>query len=145
VLKSLTTSSTLKASADDPTVITLAVSLTLTIIRAQKSEESSIVCTIAVGIVHTIIHNSQTDQLSGQSLNFLSGQKNTIPKGLNSYNFGATDFDYTIGSKHQKRAQLSRQKLSASPPQIYNAQAACLWPQPFSQENCHYHKSAGLE
>jgi hypothetical protein len=39
-------------------------------------------------------------------------------------------------------AQLSRQKLSASPRQTYNAQAACLRPQPFSPEIRHYHKSA---
>jgi hypothetical protein len=30
--------------------------------------------------------------------------KEYIPSGPNSYNFGATDFDYTTGSKHQKPA-----------------------------------------
>jgi len=42
-----------------------------------------------------------------------SAQYSTI--GFNSHNFGAgLDFDYTTGLEHQKRAQLSRQKPSAS-------------------------------
>jgi hypothetical protein len=44
----------------------------------------------------------EAPQLSGQLQNSLSGQKNPSPNGLNSYNFGATDFDYTTGSKPQK-------------------------------------------
>jgi hypothetical protein len=62
-----------------------------------------------------------------------------IPSSLNSYNFDAgLDYGKTTGSKHQKSAQLSRQKISASPRQIYNAQAACPWPQPLSQETRHH-------
>jgi hypothetical protein len=42
------------------------------------------------------------------------------------YNLGAGfDLDYTTGSKHQKRAELSRQKISALSRQNYNVQAAC--------------------
>jgi hypothetical protein len=43
-----------------------------------------------------------------------------------------------------KPAQLSRQKISASPRQIYNAQAACLRPQPLSQATCR-HRSYTLK
>jgi len=43
--------------------------------------------------MRTIIQPIPQYQLSGQSQNFLSGQKNTIPKGLNSYNFGS-EFDF---------------------------------------------------
>jgi hypothetical protein len=50
--------------------------------------------------------------LSRQLQNSLSGQKNTSPNGLNSYNFDVgLDFDYTTGSKHQKIAQLFEQKF----------------------------------
>jgi len=52
----------------------------------------------------------QTDQFSGQFVeqkNYaLFEQKNTIPKGLNSYNLSARfDLDHTTGSKHQKPAE----------------------------------------
>jgi hypothetical protein len=83
----------------------------------------------------------------------------SVYRGLNSYNFGIRlDFDHTtvgllnnlfLGSSFLLLAglfeqnfyateqiypipQLSRQKLSASPPQIYLVQAACLQHQPFS-------------
>jgi hypothetical protein len=49
--------------------------------------------------VRTIIHNSQTDQLSRQFVeqkNYaLFEQKNTVPKRLNSYNFAAR-LDYNF-------------------------------------------------
>jgi hypothetical protein len=46
----------------------------------------------------------QTAQLFEQLLNFLFEQKNTIPKGLNSYNFDAgLDYNFTTGSKHPQR------------------------------------------
>jgi hypothetical protein len=72
--------------------------------------EGSIVLTIALGLALTIV------------------QPQSIRRKLNSYNFGAgLDYGKTAALKHQKRAQLSRQKLSDSPRQIYNAQAAYLW------------------
>jgi len=79
------------------------------------------VCTIAAGIVRTIIQPiPQTAQLFEQLLNFLFEQKNTIPKGLNSYNFDAgLDYENTTGSERLQAAELSRQKPSASPRQIY--------------------------
>jgi hypothetical protein len=74
----------------------------------KASDAYSKVCTIAAGIVRTIIHNSQKDQLSGQFVEQknreLFEQKNTIPKELNSYNFGNL-LDYAkIGSKHPQTA-----------------------------------------
>jgi hypothetical protein len=74
--------------------------------------------------------------LSGQLQNFLSGQKNTIPSGLNSYNFDAgLDYENTTGSKRLQAAELSRQKLSASPRQKYSHKAARHDPYQFSR---HY-------
>jgi hypothetical protein len=44
--------------------------------------------------------------LSGQLQNSLSGQKNPIPKGLNSYNFAAgLDYENTTGSKRLQAAE----------------------------------------
>jgi hypothetical protein len=48
----------------------------------SSSEAGSIVCTITVGNVRPKLRPRRR---------------------LDSYNFGATDFDYTTGSKHQKR------------------------------------------
>jgi hypothetical protein len=74
MLKSLTASFTLEASANGSIVITLA-RLTLTILQAQSIAEGSIV---------------------EQSLNFLSEQKNTIPKELDSRNYyRAVSCDYS--------------------------------------------------
>ena len=54
----------------------------------KASEAGFIMCTNAAGIVRTIIQQSlQPAQLSGQLQNFLSGQKNTVPKELDSRNF----------------------------------------------------------
>jgi hypothetical protein len=64
-------------------------------------------------LLATLIAKTCLGQFVEQKNRELIEQKNTIPKGLNSYNFG-NGLDYEkIGSKPRKRAQLSRQKLSA--------------------------------
>jgi hypothetical protein len=63
---SVNDSSTLKASADGSIVITLTPGLTIIFSTATKHQKRA--------------------QLSGQMQNSLSGQKNTIPKELDSLN-----------------------------------------------------------
>jgi hypothetical protein len=55
--------------------------------HAKASEARSIVCTNAAETVRTINLDPQTAQSSGQSQSSLSGQKNTIPNGLDSRNY----------------------------------------------------------
>jgi hypothetical protein len=82
--KSLTAPSTLKASADGLIVITLA-RLTLTILQAQSIAKGSII-----------------EQLQ----NSLSGQKNTIPNGLDSRNYcRAISRNYSTAAKLPYNAQ----------------------------------------
>jgi hypothetical protein len=87
-------------------VTTLPFCLAMKKQRRRSSEASSIVATIAVRKVATILQPQNS---------------------FNSYNLDARiDLDHTTGSKHQKRAQLSRQKPSASPRQIYQPQAGSI-------------------
>jgi hypothetical protein len=64
----------------------------------------SILCTNATETVRIIIHNPASPQMKQfveQKNRELFEQKNTVPKELNSYNFGNL-LDYAkIGSKHQ--------------------------------------------
>jgi hypothetical protein len=89
----------------------------------EASEARSIVCTIAAGIVRTIIQpDPKTAQLSGQKFYGLFEQKKNH-KAVSMVITLTQGLTLTIlqAQSTWERAQLSRQKLSASPRQIYDA------------------------